>query len=217
MGPAITLDSAEIDLLYGAGPSIDYPKGQLIFTSGEMPDRVYFLKAGVIKVYRLTGDGQRQTVALRYQGELMGIAEALYGGERTCCAEVVTDAGVVVISKGRFIELLRSRPGFTLRVAEILGARLREAHTMISDLTCHHVPGRVALFLLKLVERCGVTDREPGVRLDLRLTHEELAHMIGTSRSNVTSILNTFRKHGAIELKGREIRILNPERLRDCQ
>ena len=41
MGPAITLDSAEIDLLDGTGPSIDYPKGQRIFTSGEMPDRVY--------------------------------------------------------------------------------------------------------------------------------------------------------------------------------
>lgn len=213
----ISLDGKEISLLDNAGPTINYPKGQLIFTAGEMADRVHYIKSGVVKVYRLGAEGQKQTVALRYPGELVGMAEALYGGERICCAETVSHTTVVLIGRERFQELMQSRPDLTLTVAEILSARLREAHVFISDLTSYQVPGRVSLFLLKLAERCGVTDDLPGILLDVPLTHEELAHMVGTSRSNVTSILNTFRKHGCIELSGREIRILDPKSLRDWQ
>lgn len=213
----ITLEQKEIVLLDKAGPTIAYPKGQLIFTAGEMADRVYYLKNGVVKVYHLTEGGQKQTVALRYPGDIVGLAEALYGGERLCCAETISDTNVVLISKDEFTRLIQGQPEFALRLAEILGTRLREAQIMISDLTSYQVPGRVSLLLLKLAERCGVTDNGPGTLLDLPLTHEELAHMVGTSRSNMTSILNTFRKHGAIKIKGREIRILDPECLKDWQ
>ncbi|MDI6709931.1 MAG: Crp/Fnr family transcriptional regulator [Thermoanaerobacterales bacterium] len=211
--PGVLICKKALARIRQSGPCVSYPKGQMVFTAGEVADRVFFIEEGMIKVFTATGEGHQMIVALRYAGELLGLAETLYGGERSCSAEAVAPTRLIILPKETFLQLMRDEPNFALRVSEVLGARVREAQIKLCELTCYQVPGRLALYLLNLMERCGV-ETPQGIKLDFKLTHEELARIVGTSRPTLTSTLNSFRKEGSIDLRGREIWIIKPEKLR---
>lgn len=208
-----TLDSGHKALIREAGPKIHYPKGQIIFASGEYAGLIYLVEKGWVKIYRLADDGRRVTVAIRHPGELVGLAETLCNARRSCYAEAMDEVDLVVLKREAFMELLNSTPNLAIKVAEVLGGRLREAHATIHEMVSWPVHGRLALLLLKLAERSGV-DTGNGIELNLRITHEEIACMIGTSRPTVTSIFNAFKNEKAVLMEGRDIKLIFPEKIK---
>ncbi|MEW6448545.1 MAG: Crp/Fnr family transcriptional regulator [Bacillota bacterium] len=212
-GNPLILSEQEKELVRRIGTTVNYPKGQIIFAADEVADRVYLIEKGWVKIYRLSSDGREVTVgSIRNPGEMMGLAETVYHGKRTCFAGAISRVTLVVVLKKDFFELLTHEHYLALKVAKLLAARMREAEAMVHELVCCQVPGRLALLLLKIGERCGIPEDE-GVKIELRLTHEEIAGMIGTTRQTVTSLLNTFKREKSIEFQGREIKILDPEKL----
>jgi CRP/FNR family transcriptional regulator, cyclic AMP receptor protein len=210
---ALAFDEHEKSLIRKYGTIVHYPKGQIIFSAGDTADRIYLIEKGYVKIYRITPDGRRVTVgSMRSPGQLMGLAETLYHGERTCFAGAINDSTLVVVRKSRFEELLEQQPSIAIKVATTLGMRMREAEAIIQEMVCWQVPGRLAMLLLKMSERAGV-ETEAGTKIILRLTHEEIACMIGTSRQTVTSLLNTFKQENSIFIEGREMYILDSDKL----
>lgn len=208
-----TLDTVEKMLLREAGSTVHYPKNHVIFAAGDLADRVFLIESGWVKIYRLSADGRRVTVgSIRSPGEMMGLAETLWGGERTCFAGAINNVSLVIIRKNKFEELLSRHPILSLKVAKFLGARMREAESIIHEMVCWQAPGRLALMLLKMGDRCG-QESKSGIKINLQLTHEELANMVGASRQTVTSLLNTFKTEKSIDYEGRGIMILNPDKL----
>lgn len=200
-------------LIREAGSTVHYPKGHVIFAAGDISDRIYLIESGWVKIYRLSADGRRVTVgSIRSPGELMGLAETLWGGERTCFAGAINNVSLVVVRKNKFEELLAQHPFMAIKVAKLLGARMREAEAIIHEMVCWQAPGRLALMLMKMGERCGIQTKG-GIRLNLQLTHEEIANMVGTSRQTVTQLLNTFKQERSIVTEGREIKIVDPDKL----
>lgn len=196
-----------------AGSIVQYPKGHVIFAAGDISDRIYLIESGWVKIFRLSADGRRVTVgSIRSPGELMGLAETLLGGDRACFAGAINNVSLVVLRKNKFEDLLARHPFLAIKVAKLLGARMREAESIIHEMVCWQAPGRLALMLLKIGDRCGI-QTNTGVRLNLQLTHEEIANMVGTSRQTVTSLLNTFKQEKSIIIEGREIKILDPDKL----
>ncbi len=209
----VVLDDLEKMLIRQAGSTVHYPKGHTIFAAGDFADRVYLIESGWVKIYRLSTDGRRVTVgSIRSPGELMGLAETLWGGERTCFAGAINNVSLVVLRKNKFEELMATHPFLAIKIAKLLGARMREAEAIIHEMVSWQAPGRLALTLLKIGERCGI-ETKGGIKLGLPLTHEELASMVGTSRQTVTSLLNTFKQEKSIIYEGREIKIVNPDKL----
>jgi len=207
------LDEVEKIILREAGFTVNYPKNHILFSAGDMADRVFLIESGYVKIYRLSPDGRRVTVgSIRSHGEMMGLAETLWGGERTCFAGTINNVTLVIIRKNKFEEVLAKHSILGLKVAKLLGARMREAEGIIHEMVCWQAPGRLALMLLKMGDRCGVEERS-GIKIDLQLTHEELANMVGTSRQTVTSLLNTFKTEKSIEYRGRGTMVLNPDKL----
>ena len=207
------VDDMEKMLIKEAGSTVHYPKGHVIFTAGDISDRIFLIEIGWVKIYRLSADGRRVTVgSIRNPGELMGLAETLLGGERTCFAGAISNVSLVVLRKNKFEELLARYPFLAIKVAKLLGARMREAESIIHEMVCWQAPGRLALMLLKISDRCGIQTND-GIKLNLQLTHEEIANMVGTSRQTVTSLLNTFKQEKSIITEGREIKILDPDKL----
>lgn len=207
------LDGCGKGLIRQAGLTIKYPRGQIIFASGEYSANVYLVESGWVKIYRLAGDGRKVTVAIRHPGELVGLAETLCNSNRSCFAEAMDDVEVVVLKREGFLELLKGNADLAIKVAEALGGRLREAQATIHEMVSWPVHGRLALLLLKLAERSGV-DTGDGIELNLRLTHEEIACMIGTSRPTVTSAFNAMKNEKAIVMEGRDIKVIYPQKLR---
>ncbi len=209
----LILSDEEKKMIHDVGVLVYYPKNHTIFSAGDLADRIYLIKTGYVKIYRIANDGRRVTVGcIRKPGELMGLAETLYHGERTCFAGTITDVSAVIVKKDKFEELLLSEPCLAIKVAKLLGARMREAESIVHEMVCWHVPGRLALLLLKIAELCGIETKQ-GTKIDLRLTHEEMANMIGTSRQTVTSTLNTFKQENSIHTDGGEIYIKDIEKL----
>ncbi|TYO97207.1 CRP-like cAMP-binding protein [Desulfallas thermosapovorans DSM 6562] len=207
------LTEAEKMLVREAGSTVHYPKGHVIFAAGDISDRVYLLESGWVKIYRLSTDGRRVTVgSIRSPGEMMGLAETILGVERTCFAGAINDVTMVVMTNTRFEELMSQHPFLAIKVAKLLGARMREAESIIHEMVCWQAPGRLALMLIKMGERMGEQTKN-GVKINLKLTHEEIANMVGTSRQTVTSLLNTFKQERSIVYEGRAIRIVNPDKL----
>ena len=210
---ALALEETEKNLIREYGTVVHYSKGQIIFSAGDTADRIYLIEKGFVKIYRITPDGRRVTVgSMRTLGQLMGLAETLYHGERTCFAGAINDSTLIVVRKSCFERLLVRHPLMAIKVATTLGVRMREAEAIIHEMVCWQVPGRLAMLLLKMSERAGV-ETEIGTKITLRLTHEEIACMIGTSRQTVTSLLNMFKQENSISIEEREMYILNTEKL----
>jgi len=212
-GDALVVNEREREILSKTGIKVRYPKGQIIWSADEVADRVYLIEDGYVKIYRLNPDGREVTVgSIRNPGEMMGLAETLYHGTRTCFAGAITEVTLIVLTKAQFLEVLSTEHRLALKVASLLGARMRAAEAMVYDLMCWQAPGRLALMLLKIGERCGMKTSE-GIRIKLRLTHNEIASMIGSTRQTVTSLMNTFRDENCIAVDGREIIIKDPKKL----
>src|SRR5665648_20298 len=209
----LALDEYEKNLIREYGTVVHYAKGQIIFAEGDTADRIYLIEEGFVKIYRITPDGRRVTVgSMRTTGQLMGLAETLYHGERTCFAGAINDSILVVVRRARFEEVLVQQPSIAIKVATTLGVRMREAEGIIQEMVCFQVPGRLAMLLLKMSDRAGI-ETEAGTKIKFRLTHEEIAWMIGTSRQTVTSLLNIFRQEKSIAIEEKEVYILDVEKL----
>ncbi|GAW91744.1 Crp/Fnr family transcriptional regulator [Calderihabitans maritimus] len=213
-GSILYLSENENKLIKTAGPTVIYPPGQLVFAAGEIADRVYFMEKGIVKIFKLTTCGNYCTVALRFPGDFIGLAEVLYGGRRSCYAEVMEEAHMTIIQKTVLENMLMQHPDIAVKVAQILGARLREAQSKLFEMACYQVPSRLALLLLKTSERLGEKTDE-GIKLKVKFTHEEMAYMVGTSRPSVTVALKMFEKEKSIKrTKSGEIIITCAETLK---
>ncbi|MEW5952910.1 MAG: Crp/Fnr family transcriptional regulator [Bacillota bacterium] len=203
----------EKEIIRQSGSPVMYKKGSIIFRPGDAADKVYLIEQGWVKIFRLTMEGRQVTVgSIRHPGELMGLAEVLYRGERTCHAGAISEVTLIAVRKDDFHEMLLGEPQLAIKIAKLLAARMREAESSIHELVSRNVPGRLASILLRMAQRCG-EPTDNGIRINLNLTHEELAGMIGASRQTVTSLISQLREEKSISVKGRQIRIIDPKKL----
>lgn len=209
----IRLKEYEKEMLRGIGIKIKYPRGAIIFSAGDASGRIYLLEKGTVRIYRLTGDGRQITVGtLRSAGELMGLAETLAGEERACFACAVETVELISIKRGEFQNFLLEEPALSIKVAKLLAYRMREAEAAIHEMVSRQVPERLAGTLLKIGRTHGVLTEE-GLKINLRLTHEELASMIGASRQTVTTLINNMKQENLIKQEGKELKITDPQKL----
>ncbi|MDN5347088.1 MAG: family transcriptional regulator, cyclic receptor protein [Clostridia bacterium] len=194
------------------GKAFTFRTGQVIFMAGEESNRVFLIQKGRVKIYRLTPDGTAVTVSIRHPGEIFGLAEVLMETERVCFAEALEDLTVLVLKKLDFETLLKQVPAFAYEVARVLAKRLREAETIIYEMAHYQTPGRLARLLLKLAD-CSGQAMPQGIKLGVRLSHREIAEMIGTSRQTVTSTLNAMVRERAIDMRHKEIIVLDRRKL----
>lgn len=210
---ALVVDEREAHLIRRIGKPVQYRRGDIIWAAEERADGVYLIESGYVKIYMMSTEGHEVTVgAIRNPGEMFGLADVLCDSRRPCFAGAITDVSLVLLSKEQFEDLLASEHGLALKVAKLLAARMRAAEENVYELVCLQASGRLAQLLLRFGERCGVNTDE-GIRIKLRLTHNEIASMIGTSRQTVTLLLNTFRDERSIAVKDRDIVITDPEKL----
>ena len=211
----IKLTDSEMKYLESIGSVVKYPKGQIIFATGQKTNEVYFIKTGWVKIYRTSMDGRQVSVALRYPGDFIGLAEVLSDElEREYNAEAMDNVPLLIVWRDTFNKMLSQNPIFTARVLNLMGNRLREAQNTIHDFIINPVQGRLALVLENMALRSGIAGDGNIVRVRLRVTQEELSCIVGASRQTVSSLLTLFREDGCLEYEGREITSINLEKLR---
>jgi len=178
-----------------------FPRGMRIFREGDTTDCLCILKKGLAKLISLSDKGRETILHILKPDEVFG--ELLLSEEkRPFTAITLEDSVVMVISKESFLELLSVAPTLALNFIRLLSKRLATVEKAVAESSHTWSYHRLARILLQLSEECG-EEVPAGTLINVRLTHEDLANLIGTSRETVTAQLNKFTRAGLVKRQAR--------------
>jgi CRP/FNR family cyclic AMP-dependent transcriptional regulator len=190
-----------------------FARGDLIFQKDDPGQSLFIIESGSVRIYVPGTQGADLTLAVMGEGDFFGDMSLLDGRPRSASAAAAADAVLLSLERSDFSSLLQSRPDAAMSILAVIASRLRDSDQMASDLAFLDVSGRLARRLLDLSNTNGV-QREDGVLLQVTLTQEELANMIGVTRESVNRNLSMFRRLGLIGREGRKIILRDPKGLR---
>ena len=190
------------------------PKGEVLFFEGEAGDSLYIVTSGTVKVYRVAEDGREKTLALLGAGEFFGEMALLDEGPRSAIAETLEPTTLYQLHRSDFLGTLTENPSIALQIIRVLSLRIRQTNAHVMDIVFRDVRGRVASTLGELCSRHGVST-EAGVRIELKLTHQELANLVGTARETVSRILAELQDAHCLTVDGRYLVLKDMKKLEE--
>ncbi len=206
------LSPAMLEEITGLAQTLEVPRGEIVFSPEDEAESVYLIREGKVKLSKVADDGKEITLAILQEGDLFGELTAPETGVYGHFAEALEDAVLSVIRSVEFEDLVHRKPELALAVIHALAERMRRAELQIEDLVFRSVPARVASVLVRLAQEHGRVGAR-GVTIDLRLTHQEIANMVGATRETVTNVLNDLRAEGMIEIEHKRVRIVDQDAL----
>lgn len=189
-----------------------YRRNQEIYSLGDPATALYRIESGRVKVVRLSGEGKEKILNLYHEGDLFGEVCICGVGRRNEQAFALEPLSVVSFDVKGLLKLVRKRTELTLDLLMLFCARLVECQEHIATLAFDGIRQRLAKELLRLGHLPGCQPDGGGVRLAVKLTHEELANLVNTTRETATSIMNQFRREGLLEYSPDKT-VIFPERL----
>jgi CRP/FNR family cyclic AMP-dependent transcriptional regulator len=190
-----------------------YRKHQTIFREGDPGEKFYVVVSGSVAVVRVSGEGRETILSLLKGNDFFGEMSIFDTAVRSASVRTVTVAEVAQIDRDAFMALIDRSPRIGKLLVIALADRLRAANALIASTTSQDIRSRLAALLLNLMERFGeqVTG---GTRISLRLTNQEMANMIGTTRETVNRTLNRFWDERLIDMRTANVVVVEPDRLR---
>ena len=170
-------------------------------------DRIYILKTGRIRLFRISEDGQETTTAVLRPGQLFGLGGLLHRGEESG-AEAVEPSVICDASAAQFLRILAHHPLLMARVTMTMARQLMQMERTIEQLSTRHVPERVAAVLADLADEATSGD---GTAV-IRQSQTEIAKLAGTTRESAARVVAQLRTQGILA-DGRPLRVLDLQRL----
>ncbi len=188
-----------------------YHKNSIIHSPGDQPNLVYYIVAGRVKIYNISESGKEVIFRFCHEGSWFGLAEVCGGERREVYAEAVEDSEMLGLERKHLNTLMKQNAEFSFILLNILGNRLRQAHRAIQSLAIQDISERLAYLLLKLATMhppCSTDDT-----IGYKLTHQDMANMIGATRSTVTEVINYYKEKKYIAYRDGIINIIDVENL----
>ncbi|MGD0836999.1 MAG: Crp/Fnr family transcriptional regulator [Polyangia bacterium] len=190
-----------------------YRARQVIYLPGDRAQSVHFIASGRVKVSKVTRDGKELTLAYRTGGDFFGETCLLDGGPREEMVEAMEATTGVAIDRTSFDHLLTGSAAVAYAFARSLIARWRGLEAKVEQLVFKDVGSKLAELLLRLGSEHGIEHRR-GLVLDLKITHQEMANLIGSTRETVSLTLSQFKRKGYVSTEGRRVILSDREGLR---
>ncbi|HNQ37566.1 MAG TPA: Crp/Fnr family transcriptional regulator [Prolixibacteraceae bacterium] len=188
-----------------------YRKGTIVYREGSRLTGFYCVTRGIIKIFKTGIDGKEQIIRFAKRGEIIAY-RSLLSQELACTtAKVIEEAVLCHVPYQTLLYLIQNNWQFAHHMLQIVCRELREANDYITDIAQKSVRERLAEVLLLLKENFELDHQNT---LQISLTREELANMVGTATESVIRLLSEFRQDNLIELQGRKIKFLNISGLR---
>src|SRR5438270_4825246 len=191
------LDDQEVHDLISVAKKRTFRSGEVIFHRDDPGQILYMIKEGKVKICLISPDGQEMTLVVFGKGEYFGDLALLDGLPRSADAVALEKVECYTLQRSDFQKAIMKNPKIAIQVLEVLSKRIRSTDAMVEDLIFLDVYGRVAKKLLELSDAHGVK-AENGTRIDVRLTQQELASMVGASRESVNKVMGYFMDKGYI-------------------
>ncbi len=187
-------------------------KGDSLFEEGEKLKGVYCVRDGVSKLSKLSANGKDQIVKLATKGEVMGQRSVIAEESANLSAVAVNDMEVCFIPKEAIVNTLHKNPDFTFEVLRLMAHDLREADDVIVNMSQKTVKQRIAEAFLYLKNNYG--EDEKGY-LNLTLSREDIANVVGTATESCIRIISEFKKKGMLKSSGKKLGISDEKKLQD--
>lgn len=191
----------------------EYGRHQVVYLPGDPGEQVYFIQGGRVKCSKVSREGKEVTLDYYGAGDVFGELCVFEGAPHEEMAEAMKNTIIVAVPRENLKELLEHDPAFGLRFAHVLGQRRRQLELRLNHLMFRDVPTKLALLLLELGRDHGL-ETEDGVKLDLKITHQEMASLIGTTRETVSLALTAFKKRNLVRFGRKTVMLVDQEGLR---
>ncbi|HEY9841958.1 MAG TPA: Crp/Fnr family transcriptional regulator [Candidatus Obscuribacterales bacterium] len=182
-----------------------YRPGQVLFYEHNQPFGVYCIEIGKVKLTKSAADGKNYLTHIAHEGDLLGYRDFLTNEAYSDTAEVLEAATICFITREAFHQALQRYPAFALRMLRELGGELKRSEERARDLAYKSVPERMAGLFLSLEQSFGRLQPDGRILLDIRLSREELASMLGTTVETAVRALTQFKRHKLIDAEKKRI------------
>jgi len=182
-----------------------YQPGDAIYSEGEYGDALYVLIFGVVKLFRLYSGSKEATLRLLKPWDIFGHLAFAGEARQRAYAEAVTECKVTKVPKIFMERAIRREPQAAVKMMTLLELRLVQYEELVKCLLPRETEERLANLLPLLAQKFGERNEDGVVTIDLRLTHQDLAAMVASTRESVTKVLNEMRNRGVIKVESRRI------------
>ncbi len=207
-----SLPQEELEVLSQHKSCVTYKKGQTLFYEETRPMGVFCINHGKIKVYKMGSNGKEQILYIAQAGDFLGyralLSEEFYGASAT----VLEPAAVCFIPKSDFLTILHRNPAFFQKLMKTVCHELGIMEEKLAQIAQKSVRERLAGTILMLKETYGMEGDGSEV-IDILLSREDLANIVGTATETVIRLLSEFKSDGMIALEGKRIKVIDQNRL----
>lgn len=177
-------------------------KGEVLFEEGEHINGVFCVKDGICKVSKMSDNGRDQIIHLIKKGDILGERSLINNEVSNLKAIAVNDMQVCFIPKDEIVRDLEKNPAFTMDILKNMASSLKNADNVIVDMAQKTVKQRLAATLIYLNDKF---DRDNDGAIDVHLSREDIANIIGTATESAIRLLSEFKKKKLINLKGKQV------------
>lgn len=190
-----------------------YEGGEVIYGPCQQDTAAYYVRSGRVKLYHLDESGKRLTLAVLGPGALFGEMALVGEDHRDSSAEALEDTVCWVIERERLHTRARQDSGLMIGLLQLFLWRMAEVQERLKEMVFKDLETRLARTLLYLIRRHGRRRRGNRWEVAFKVTHQEIAELVGGTRENVTMLLNRFEAEGILEKQRYHIEIVDLPKL----
>lgn len=202
------LSSVELDRLSRLAFTRPYKTNEPVFLKGDDGTAMMAILKGRVRVCSYSADGREVVLNIMTAGQVFGEIAMIDGGPRTADVFAMEPTELLVLSRRDFLPFLERNPSVAVKLLEVMCQRLRWTSSQVEDFFFLDLKSRLAKRLLQLAA-IGRRHADPSSGIDVQVSQQLLANMIGTSREAVNKQLRIWEGAGLIELKRGSITILD--------
>ncbi len=194
------LDAPTLDALLALATPRQVKARQTVCHKGELGDEMYIILHGKLKVCTSSDDGREAILAILEDGDVSGEMSIIDGHPRSADVVAVQDTDILVIHRRQFLPFLENHPKASIALLVALIQRLRGTDALVEDMHFLDIRTRLAKTLGRLAHDHGRTTAGGGIRIDLKLSQEDLGNLVGATRESVNKQMRAWVEEGILEV-----------------
>ena len=206
------LSSAQIARVEARSVVRTFDRGGVVYLPTDHSDSVVLLARGRVRLYHLTNEGKQAILAIMDPGELFGELSLVGEGARSEFAEAMEKSTVILIPREEIQTLMAEYPDVALGVTRLMSFRRQRVERRLKSLLFRSNRERLVHLLMELIAKYG-RETDDGIQISIKLSHQELANIIGSTRETVTVLLGELQTEGSLLIRRRQLIIRKLNRL----
>lgn len=208
-----TLSSPELKEITPYLFPVSFKKRKVIFSEGDPSEWFYIVSQGKVKITKLSQEGKEIILELIHPMDFFGGLAVIRGFPYPANAIAMEDSKLLKISRSNLMRILDRFPNLMYCMAQQVGDRMKESHETLKNIALERVEARITSLLLKLADKTG-KKMEGGTAIDMKLTKQDIAEMVGTTVETSIRTMSKLKKNGILSEKDGRIIIKDLDKLK---